>query len=269
VNGGAARVDAFLDGRIQVVQPENHHHAGLEAMLLSASVPAGFSGIAVDLGAGVGAAGMAIAARAPHAQVTLVERDPVTLESARQSLAHPANAPFAPRVKIVAADIAAPEAERIAAGLGRAFADIVVTNPPFYDSAAGTQSPIAALRDAHVLAGGGLESWVRTATSILKPGAALAIVFRADGLAELVSALRGRFGDITILPIHPRADKPALRVLVVAEKGNRAPERLLPGLALHAAGGNAYIEPAERILRHGASLMDVHPPWAAAFSTRG
>ncbi|HVY20369.1 MAG TPA: methyltransferase [Bauldia sp.] len=257
----ASRFDAFLNGRIQVIQPDGHHHAGLEAMLLSASVPGDFTGTVVDLGAGVGVAGMAIAARAPGARVTLVERDPVTIEAARSSLAHLANAAFAPRVTIVAADITAPEAQRVSAGLGREFADAVVTNPPFYDASGGTQSPVAELRGAHVLEEGDLETWVRTAASILKPGGRLIVIFRADGLSQLFGPLAGRFGGITILPVHPRADHPARRILIAAEKGSRAPERLLPGLALHVAVGNGYLQPIERILREGASLAEVYPAW--------
>jgi tRNA1(Val) A37 N6-methylase TrmN6 len=233
-------------------------------VLLSAALPATFAGTVVDLGAGAGVAGMAVASRAPQARVTLVDRDAAALDAARLSLSLPGNSAFASRVSVVAADVTASEAERVAAGLGRAFADAVVTNPPFRDPAAGTASPEDARRNAHVTGEGGIEPWVRTSASILKPGGTLVVIFRADGLTELLPTLAGRFGGVTILPIHPRAERPALRVLVAAEKGSRAPERLLPGFVLHAASGNAYVESAERILRHGAGLADVHPSWGVA-----
>ncbi|MEJ0012253.1 MAG: methyltransferase [Bauldia sp.] len=255
-------VDAFLGGRIEALQPEGHHHAGLEAMLLSAAVPSDFAGSVIDLGAGAGIAGMAVAARAPHAEVTLVERDATAIAAARESLARPGNAAFAARVTIVATDIAAPEAERIAAGLGRAFADIVVMNPPFRDPNAGTKSPHAERRAAHVLEEGALDAWVRTAASALKPGGHIVIIFRADGLGEILTALAGRFGAVAILPIHPRAALAAGRILVAAEKGSNAPSRILPGLTLHTDTGNTYLPEAERLLRHGASLSDVHPSWS-------
>jgi tRNA1(Val) A37 N6-methylase TrmN6 len=236
----------------------------MEAVLLSAAIPATFAGTLVDLGSGSGVAGMCVAARAPATTVTLVDRDAAALDAARQSLALPENAAFASRVSVTPADVMAPEAERVAAGLGRAFADAVITNPPFRDPAAGTASPSEAKRDAHVTGETGVEPWVRAAVSMLKPGGLLAVIYRADGLAELQRSLAGRFGGVTILPIHPRADKPALRVLVVARKGSRAPEQLLPGFVLHAASGHAYVDAAERILRHGAGLADVHPAWAVA-----
>lgn len=253
-------VDAFLGGRIEALQPEGHHHAGLEAMLLSAAIPSDFAGTVVDLGAGVGVAGMAIAARATSSEVMLVERDPVAIEAARQSLVRAANAGFAARVKIVAADITAPESERVAAGLGRAFANAIVMNPPFRHPA-GTRSPNPALRDAHVLEEGALDAWVRTAASALKPAGRIVVIFRADGLDEVLAALGGRFGGIAILPIHPRADLDAGRILVAAEKGSRGPIRIIPGFTLHAGSGNTYVEAAEHVLRHGASLSDVLPAW--------
>jgi tRNA1(Val) A37 N6-methylase TrmN6 len=40
-----------------------------------------------------------------------------------------------------------------------------------------------------------------------------------------------------VLPVHPRPDAPAIRVLVKAEKGSGAPMLLLPGLVLNDAAG--------------------------------
>jgi tRNA1(Val) A37 N6-methylase TrmN6 len=257
-------VDAFLGGRVYAAQLAGAHRSGMEAVLLSAAIPADFAGAVVDLGSGSGVAGMCVAARASGTTVSLVDRDPAALEAARQSLALPENTGFASRVGVISADVMAPEASRVAAGLGRAFADAVITNPPFRDPTAGTASPSEAKRDAHVTGEAGVEPWVRASVSMLKPGGLLAVIYRADGLADLQRSLAGRFGDVTILPIHPRADKPALRVLVVARKGSRAPEQLLPGFVLHEASGHGYVDAAERILRHGAGLADVHPAWAVA-----
>ncbi|HVZ13248.1 MAG TPA: methyltransferase [Bauldia sp.] len=259
-------VDAFLDGRLEAIQPaRGHHRSGLEALLLSATIGGDFAGTVVDLGAGAGVAGMAVAARCPYARVKLVERDVEAIACARDALARPANAAFRGRVDIVAADVTASEAERAAAGLAREAADAVVMNPPFRDARAGSASPDVARHAAHVLEGG-IDPWVRAATSALRAGGRLAVIFRADGLSEVLAALGGRFGDATVLPIHPRADRVALRVLVAATKGSRGEMHLLPGLTLHGEAGGTYLPSAERILRHGASLADVHSTWAGMVS---
>jgi len=255
-------VDAFLGGAFEAVQPAGGgHRSGLEAILLAAAIPSAFTGDVVDLGAGAGVAGFAVACRCPAARVTLVDRDPEALACAAEGLARPANAAFAGRVSIVSADVAAPEADRAAAGLGRESADLVVMNPPFRNAGAGTASPELARRAAHVLDADAPDVWVRTATATLRSGGRLVAIYRADGFAELLAALAGRFGDRTVLPVHPREGEPALRVIVAARKGSRGPDRLLQGFMLHGEEGGAYLPPAEQILRAGAALADVHPAW--------
>jgi tRNA1(Val) A37 N6-methylase TrmN6 len=113
-----------------------------------------------------------------------------------------------------------------------------------------------------VLEAGGIEPWVRAATSILKPDGRLVVVFRAEGLDALVGALGRRYGATAILPIHPRAAIPAIRVLVRTMKGRRANTRILPGLNLHGDEGGAYLPAVDALLRGEQGLAEAHPPWA-------
>lgn len=255
-------VDAFLGGRVEAVQPaDGRHRSGLEAVLLSAAIDAGFAGTLVDLGAGAGVAGMCVAARCPGATVMLVERDPDVIACADAALGRPGNRAFAGRVRIVATDIEAPEGERAAAGLGRAIADAIIVNPPFHERGEGTMSPVLGRAAAHVLAEGGLDSWLRAAASALRPGGVLVAVFHAGGLRDLLDAVSGRFGRICILPVHPRPGVPAHRIMVRAVKGSRAGLSLLAGLTLHGEAGGAYLPPVEAILRGAAGLADACPGW--------
>jgi tRNA1(Val) A37 N6-methylase TrmN6 len=260
-----ATVDAFLGGRVEAVQPAGRRHrSGLEAVMLAAALETRVSGTIVDLGAGVGVAGLCAAARCKRARVVLVERDPVAIDCARRSLALPANAAFADRVRIVPVDIEAPEADRAGAGIGRDLAEHIVLNPPFYSPAAGTRSPDEARAGAHVLGQGGLDAWLRAAASILKVGGDLTVVFRADGLRELLAAIGRRFGALDVLPVHPRDGEPAHRILVRAIKGSQAPLRILPSLVLHEETGNAYRPAVDAMLRDGRALSSVHHPWHSA-----
>ena len=68
-----------------------------------------------------------------------------------------------------------------------------------------------------------LESWIGAARRILKSGGALSLIWRADGLAEVLAALGRGFGSLSILPVHGEAASPAIRVLVRATKGGKAP----------------------------------------------
>jgi tRNA1(Val) A37 N6-methylase TrmN6 len=252
----ATTVDAFLGGRVECVQPaEGHHRSGLDAVLLAAALPGNASGRAIDLGAGAGIAGFCAAARCPDLSVTLIERDADLIRCAEASLKREVNRGIAARVAAMRADIAALP-DRL-----RESADEVLVNPPFYDEAATGASPKRARAGAHVLADGGLDPWLRAAATVLRPRGRLTLIFRADGLDAVLAACARRFGALDVLPIHPRARLPAHRVIVAGRKGRRAAMRLLPPLVLHGGTGNAFLPPVDAILRDGAALADVHPPW--------
>lgn len=249
-------VDAFLGGRVEAVQPASgHHRAGLEAVLLAASLPATMRGTVVELGAGVGVAGFCVAARCFETTITLVERDAVAVECARAGLARKENRDFAGRVKIVEADIKAH------AELPQGSADAVIFNPPFYDSVSASASPASARAGAHVMDEGGLDPWFRAASALTRSGGTATIIFRADGLDLVIASAKGRFGGLDILPIAPRDGEPAHRILVRGVKASRAALRLLPSIVLHEESGSSFRPEIDAILREAAPLESVVRNW--------
>jgi tRNA1(Val) A37 N6-methylase TrmN6 len=229
-------VDAFHRGAFFLAQPAGRgHRAGLDAMILAAAVPSGFAGRLADLGAGAGAAGLAVAARCPDATVTLVERDREMLDFARRTLALPGNAAFRGRVEIVDADVTLPGQARAAAGLrDRAF-DFAIMNPPF-NAPADRASADDLKKRAHVMPPDMFERWMRTAAAIVRPGGALALIARPASLEAILAALAGRFGEARIVPVHPRAEEDAIRIVLRARHGARGGPSLCPPLVLHDAG---------------------------------
>ncbi len=102
----AETVDAFHRGRFHLVQPVGRgHRAGMDAMLLASLVVDDRPIRVADLGAGAGAAGLAVANRLPGASVVLVERSPDMAAFARKSLALPANEAFFGRAEVIEADV--------------------------------------------------------------------------------------------------------------------------------------------------------------------
>ena len=249
----AHSIDAFLGGRVTLVQPLAGHRAGLDAALLQALVPAEASGHAVDLGAGVGTVTFCIAARATGLTVTGIEREADLVACARSALAKPENSGFAERVRIVQADVTAAPVERQAAGLADGSASWVLANPPFDAAGRAHPSPNAGRRAAHVAQSGLLAAWCRTAASLLSPQGYFGLIHRPDALAEILEALAGRFGGIRILPVHPSASAAASRLLVRARRGSRTPLRLLPPLILHREGGS-WTDAADAVLRGRAEI---------------
>jgi tRNA1(Val) A37 N6-methylase TrmN6 len=240
--------DAALGGRLLLRQPRRGHRFGHDAILLAASTPAKAGEHAVDFGAGVGAASLALASRVPGLAVTLAEIDPALVALATENISRNG---FADRVRAVTLDVTAGAKVFAAAGLSPGSAARVLMNPPFHDPATSRASPEPARRRAHVSAG--IAPWLHGAQRLLGAGGTVTLIWRADGLADLLAALARGFGDVAVQPVHPRPDTPAIRVLVRAAKGSRAPLALLPGITLAGADGRPSDE-AEAVLRHGGAL---------------
>jgi tRNA1(Val) A37 N6-methylase TrmN6 len=224
--------DAFLGGRLRLRQLRSGHRAGHDAMLLAAATAAQPGASVVDFGAGVGAAGLALARRVAGISLRLVEIDPVLAELARGNAA--ANGLSA---EVAALDIGAGAAAFAAAGLAPDSADVVLMNPPFHDPVRHRGSPDAAREIAHVATATTLQAWVHAARRVLKSGGGLTLIWRADGLAEVLGELQRGFGSIRVLALHSDPAEPAIRIIVRAVKGGRAPLVIVPAVALRDASG--------------------------------
>jgi tRNA1(Val) A37 N6-methylase TrmN6 len=197
-------------------------------MLLAAATPARSGDRVVDLGAGVGAAGLAVARRVGGVELVLVEIDLDLAGLARGNAA--ANAIAA---EVVAMDVTSGAEVFAAAGLPADSVDIVLMNPPFNDFVRHRASPDREREIAHVAGAATLASWIHAGRRILKSGGVLTLIWRADGLAEVLAALDRGFGSLAILPVHGDAKMPAIRVLVRAVKGGKAPTQIHAALMLN------------------------------------
>ncbi len=240
--------DAVLDGRLVLRQPRRGHRFGHDSILLAAAVTAHSGEHAIELGAGVGAAGLALAHRVEGLSVTLVEIDPMLTALARRNAESNS---LAARVRSVCLDVTAPAVTLEGAGLDSDSADHVLMNPPF--NAPHNPSPDRGRRVARVAAPDTLPQWLRTAAWLLRPSGTVTLIWRADGIADVLAALKTAFGAVALLPIHPKPDAPAMRVLARAAKGAKAQLTELPGLILADAGGKPTAE-SNAILRQGAAL---------------
>jgi tRNA1(Val) A37 N6-methylase TrmN6 len=225
---GDVTEDAFLGGKLRLRQPKSGHRVGHDAMLLAAATPACPGDRVVDLGAGVGAAGLAVAKRIAGIKPVLVEIDEGLAELARANAS--ANAIAAETLVL---DVTSGAESFVSAGLAPDSVDVVLMNPPFNDATRHRVSPDSARAMAHVAVAETLEGWIHAARRILKSGGNLVMIWRADGLADVLTALGRGFGSLMILPVHADAASPAIRVLVRATKGGRAPTCLLAGLVLN------------------------------------
>ncbi|HWK14886.1 MAG TPA: methyltransferase [Rhizobiaceae bacterium] len=254
MSADAQTVDAFHRGAFFVVQPPHGHRSGMDAMILAAAVPSPFAGRLADLGAGAGAGGLAVAARCPGSRVVLIERDAAMASYARRTLELAANASLKDRASVLEADVSLVGRARVAAGMADGAFDFAIMNPPF-NHAHDRPTPDALKRDAHLMPKGLLETWLRTAAAIVKPGGGIALIARPTSLEELLASLKGRFGGIEIMPVLPRATEPAIRIVMRAKHGSRRALSLLPPLVLHGPTGHGPAPHAEAVYNGLASLF--------------
>src|SRR5258706_2522859 len=175
--------DAFLGGQLRLRQLKSGHRAGHDAMLLAAATSVRSGDRVVDFGAGVGAAGLAVAKRVAGIALILVEIDEALAGLARGNAASNAIAADA-----VVLDVTSTADAFAAAGLPPDSVDVVLMNPPFNDAARHRASPDKAREIAHVATAATLESWIHAARRILKSGGVLTLIWLAYGLAQVLAA---------------------------------------------------------------------------------
>lgn len=252
---GDFTVDAFHREKFWLVQPAGRgHRAGMDAMLLAAAIPDGFSGQVADLGAGAGAAGFAVVARCPGASATLVERDQLMVECAQESVAHERNNHLNGRIGVLRADVSLAGEARTEAGLADRSFDAAIMNPPFNDGG-DRQSPDELKRAAHVMEDGMFDTWMRTAAAILRPGGSMALITRPASLHTVLVACENRFGALGVKPIHPQVGKHAIRVIVRGISGSRAGMTLHPPLFMHEEAKEGFSAEADAICNGRKALF--------------
>jgi tRNA1(Val) A37 N6-methylase TrmN6 len=234
---GEQTEDRWLGGRLTLIQPKRGHRVGTDAALLVAGAGDVGQGRIVDIGAGVGAVGLALAQRNPLASVDLVELDP---ELARLAVSNAERNGLSKRTRVLRLDALNPKARR-EAGLAES-AGCVVTNPPFFDAAAFRASPDEGKARAHVMPPTGFADWIGTSLAVLAPGGRFVMIHRPEALGAILSGIGSRLGALVLLPVHPAMGAGAHRLMISGVKGSKAPLRLAAGLVLHGADGRLTAE---------------------------
>lgn len=243
--------DAFLGGRVTLLQPVEGYRAAIDPVFLAAAVPAFEGQHVLDAGAGVGAAALCLARRVEGVGVTGIEIQPALAALAAANIERNG---LSGRVAVIEGDILDPPPRLVPESF-----DHVMANPPYLEAGRADAPPDSGKALANVEGAGGegggadLAEWVRFGLDMLVPKGRFTVIHRADRLDALLAALYGRAGEIVVFPLWARAGKPARRVLIQARKAVHGPVHMAPGLVLHAEDGG-YTPPAEAVLRGGEGL---------------
>ncbi len=246
--GLAITDDTFLGEELSILQPKKGYRAGIDAVLLASTVVAGARQDldVIDLGAGVGVVGLAVATRLCRARVRMVEKQAPLVELAQRNIERNG---MAGRITVEARDIVNDGTQ----GVPAAAFDHALANPPFYAPATVRVPPNTIKAGAHVMPAAALESWFRLMAHAVKPGGFMTMIHRVEALPELLRLADGRFGALEIQPIHAFANESANRIMLRGTKGSRKPLRLLHGLVVHKSD-RSYQPEIDSVLRSPTSL---------------
>lgn len=234
----------LLNKRVRLLQPRDGFHASIDTVFLAAAVPAKPGDNLLDMGCGVGSAGLCVMERVSGCTLTGIDFQKPLVEIARKNAALNG---IEDKAAFICSDFrndtVLPE---------RAF-HCVMMNPPYMEEGKHTPSPNA----SKAMANGGeaaLEDWLRYAFARLIKGGNLAIIHRADRLDDILAALRvDDFGAASIYPLWPKAGSDAKRVIVSARKHKKSPLVFHPGMILHEQDGK-YTKAADGILLDKGSI---------------
>ena len=237
--------DAFLGGKLMLWQPKTGYRAGLDPVLLAATVPAQSGQRVLELGCGVGTAILCLGVRVPGLALTGVEVQPKVAALASRNN---------PDLEVVQADIS-----DLPADLRQRQFDHVLLNPPYYDRAASVRSEDHAREAAHgeTLP---LAQWIKIAAKRLAPKGQMHVIHRISRLPEMLKALPSGMGSIEVLPITARRGRAPDRLILRARKNGRGDFILHPAQVMHTgtehgAKDDAYTPEIEAALRCGAALI--------------
>ena len=237
----------LLNGRVALMQPEVGFHASIDTVLLAAAVPLKDKMQLLDVGCGVGSAGLCVLARTRNAHLTGIDTQGELVAIARRNAALNDVEALTRFVEgSILAETTLPEG---------AFG-VVMMNPPYQDG--GTVSPEKIKAMSHEEAGSGatLLDWIKYGHRKLISGGSLVLIHRADRMDEIISTLVARrwFGSLTVQPLLSRVGDDAKRVIILARKERFRGMILKPGLVIHEADGS-YTAAADAILRDAKPLF--------------
>lgn len=246
--------DLFLGDALIVRQPRSGYRAGTDAVLLAATLTPEMvrHGPVLDVGAGVGVVGLCVAARCPEARVVLIEREPELAALARSNIERNR---LSMRASVVAADIARATGALAAADIASETFPFILANPPYHEEGRSTAAGNWLRAASHQMPPDALEVWARFMTRMAGPGGRATMIHKAEALPRILAAFEGRFGGLSVLPIHAYAGEAAIRVIVTGIKGSRAPISIRPALVLHGPD-QAFLPEIEAVFRSGAALPE-------------
>lgn len=240
---------SLLNGALTLLQPKVGFHASIDTVFLAASVTVKKGWKLLDMGCGVGSAGLCVALKNKTIHLTGLDIQEELIDIAHQNAALNG---IAEQCHFFQGNI---KTEKT---IENNHFNAVMMNPPYLEQGTHTPSPekIKAYSHGEGSSGTCLDDWIKYAHTKLKNGGYLTIIHRADRLDDVIVALEKKrwFGSLVIFPLYSRAGDDAKRVIIQARKERYAPLILKAGMVIHEKDGK-YTEAAQKVLRDFETIV--------------
>ena len=240
--------DKFLGGRLVISQPKKGYRAGVDPVILAASIPARSGESILELGCGVGVASLCLAQRVKALRITGLEILPKIAQLARDN-AQENDLPM----EVIDGDLGDMPIE-----LRNLQFDHVMANPPYFDRRHGSVAP-SVLKERSRGEQTPLAVWTQAAGRRVKPKGFIHFIFRTERLLDLLQILPLSLGSVEVIPLVPRSQKPSELMILTARKSGRSGFKLLPEIVMHEGkshqiGKPDYTSQLISVLRNGQAL---------------
>ncbi len=231
--------DDFLGGKIKVIQPEKGYRAGIDAVLLASSISAKSKQSILDVGCGVGTASLCLNERINDLHIDGFDFQDELIELAKQNSSKNNN------IKFFLGNL------EISKNIKKNYYDHVMTNPPYFKKESSTLSSNIIKYNANFETMN-LKNWIQLCMKFVKPKGSLTVIHSAERLDEILLSIDIKKRSIKIIPIWPKVNSSAKRIIVQITKDKSMPLQITQGLIMHDEEN--YTKDAENILRHGHCL---------------
>lgn len=215
-------IDAFFKGRLQVKQAKDGYRFAIDSVILANHVPLKVNARILDLGTGCGIIALILARRFPDSTIWGLELQPSLAALAVENILLNR---LEKQIGIIRGDlrhfVLAAKAPKM---------DWVVSNPPYRKKDAGRLNPELEKAIAMHELTADIKGVVAAAGRVLKPAGGLFMIYPAERITDLLTAMRnGEIEPKSLRMVHTRRQNEARRVLVKGVKHGR------PGLKVAAS----------------------------------
>jgi len=238
------KICTFENG-IKIAQSSNCFGFGIDAVLLSSFVKARKSDTVVDFGTGNAVIPLLLNGAGKGKSYLALEIQDESIALANKSI-ELNNAQD--KIKVIKADM-----KHAVSLLGHNFAEVVVTNPPYYAVDSGVNNDNSKLSIARHEVLCNLDDIVKNALGILKGNGSFFMIHRSNRLGEIINTISKYNGQVKRLCfIYPSIDKESNLVLIEARPFAKSDLIVEPPIIVYQKNDknqNVYTEQVEQLRR--------------------